>query len=101
LSIIDNDYEFSAIDHQVLVKQTVAEHQVASSIAKTIDRNSLNEPIDPLIRLKLEQKSKWFPTLIVQYKHEKHLEPYKQNIHRIWNATFTNTSVTETQITRR
>ncbi len=65
------------IRHYLLNKTTVTEHQIASRIAKTIDINTNDTTDDPLVKLRLRQKSKWVDNLIIHYKHEARLAGYK------------------------
>jgi hypothetical protein len=64
------------IQEYFLNKTTVTEHQIASRIAKTIDPNTNDTTDDPLVQLRLRQKSKWIDNLIIHYTHEARLAGY-------------------------
>ena len=44
------------------------------------------------------QEKKYHDHLIVHYTHEKRLEPYKRDIHQIWDQTFLNTPASEVRL---
>ncbi len=80
---IDNEQDFIYIREHLLNKTTVTEHQIASRIAKTIDPNTNDTTNDPLVQLRLRQKSKWVDSLIIHYKQETRLAGYKKDIHQL------------------
>jgi hypothetical protein len=70
----------------LLNKTTVTEHQIASRIAKTIDPNTNDTTDDPLVQLRLRQKSKWTDNLIIHYTHEARLAGYKKRYSSIMES---------------
>ncbi len=60
----------------LLNKTIVTEHQIASRIAKTINPNTNDTMDDPLLQIRLHQKSKWVDHVIIHYKHEARFESF-------------------------
>jgi hypothetical protein len=81
-----------------LNKTTITEHEIASRIAKTIDPNTNDTTDDPLVQLRIRQKSKWIDNLIIHYKHEARFVAYKKDIHQLWNHIFRDTPVLNTKL---
>jgi hypothetical protein len=80
IPVIDNEHDFTFIRDHLSDKPTKAEHQITSRIAKIIDPQGKDAADDPLIQIRLRQKSKWIEKLIILYKHEAQLESYKKKI---------------------
>jgi len=78
IPFIDNEQDFMYIRDYLLNKTTVTEHQIASRITKTIDPNTTDTNDDPLVQLRLRQKSKWVDNLIIHYQHEARLAGYNE-----------------------
>ena len=98
MPFIDNEKYFTFIRDYLINKTTVTEHKIASRIAKTVDPNNTNTIDDPLVQLRLRQRSKWDKNLIIHYTHEARLENCKTNIHQLWNQLFNNTEVMDTKL---
>jgi hypothetical protein len=89
LPLVDTETDFATIGRQLLSKPTISEHRRASRIAKTIDNENKDTVDNTLVKTKLDQESKWINNLIIHYTHEKRLATYKNDIHQVWNQTFT------------
>jgi hypothetical protein len=98
IPFIDNEHDFTFIRNHLLNKTTVTEHQIASRIAKTIDPHTIDTIDDPLVQIRLRQRSKWIDNLIIHYKHEERFETFKKDIHQLWNQTFANKEVMNTKL---
>ncbi len=69
--MIDNENDFATIRGYLLSKSTISEYQMTSQIAKTIV-NDFDDTMDnPLLKIKLNQKSKWVNDLITDYTLQK------------------------------
>ncbi len=93
MRLIDNEHDFKFLRDHFLYKPTVSEYQIASRIANTINQNTTETIDDPLIQIRLRQKSKWDDNVILHNKHEAHFASYKQDIHQLWNQTFNKTLI--------
>jgi hypothetical protein len=96
--LFESETFFEIIRSNLLNKPTVAEHQIASRIAKTIDLHGNNTEDDPLVKRRLAKTSKWINNLIIHYTHENRFESSKKDIHELWDHVFTNTPVMNTKL---
>jgi len=96
--LFGSENNFQIIRSNLLNKPTIAEHQIASRIAKTINLHSNNTLDDPLVKTRLAKPSKWINNLIIHYTHENRLESSKKDIHELWDHVFTNTPVMNTKL---
>jgi len=96
--LFGSENNFQIIRSNLLNKPTIAEHQIASRIAKTINLHSNNTLDDPLVKTRLAKTSKWINNLIIHYTHENRLESSKKDIHELWDHVFTNTPVMNTKL---
>ena len=94
LPLLNNDKDFLALRRQLLNEPTIAEHQIASRLAKTIDVNSTEKVVnDVLDKTPLDKQLKWNTNLIIHYTYERRLSTYKKDIHQLWNQIFKQTPV--------
>jgi hypothetical protein len=98
IPIIDNENDFHFLRCHLLDKPTIAEHQIASRIANTIDLIHDNTVDDTLVKTRLAKTSKWINNLIIHYTHENRLQYCKKDIHQLWKHKFTNTPVVDTKL---
>ena len=81
LPLLNNDKDFIALRRQLLNEPTIAEHQIASRVAKTIDVNSTEKLVtDVSDKRRLDKRSKWDTNLIIHYTHEGRLSVYNNPI---------------------
>ena len=76
LPMINNENDFVTMRNHLMNQPTLIEYQIASRLAKTIDVKSKEEVNDPLIKPRLNKKSKWISNLIIHYTHERRLASY-------------------------
>jgi len=98
LPIIEKDYLFTLILNFLLHKPTATAYIVASRIANATDTHNTDKVDDPLVRLQLNEKSKWTDNIIIHYTHEARLQAYKKAVHQLWHQIFTETPVMNTKL---
>jgi len=78
--LIGTETDFKFIRSYLLNRLTIAERQIASRIATTIDTNTTNTTGNPLVQGQLDKTSKWIHNLIIHYTHEKRFHTSKNDI---------------------
>lgn len=92
LPTINNENDFQFIRDYLLKIPTIVERQITSRTnEKMFQEHSFAQN-------KLKHHSKWRDNIIIHYTHEARLQNYKKEIHQIWNHTFQDTMVMNTQL---
>jgi hypothetical protein len=100
LPLIRDENQYRNARQQFIQTPTLKQTQ----LMKSIDSISLYNHTHNRILDSKDNKSdiikekKYHNHLIVHYTHEKRLEPYKRDIHQIWNQLFLNTPVSEVRL---
>jgi hypothetical protein len=76
IPLLEAENDFIFIHSHLLYTPTPIEQQIATRITKTIDSLDHDTTNNPLVRLRLETKSKWIDNLIIHYVHEERLTSY-------------------------
>jgi hypothetical protein len=92
--LIRDENQYSHTRQQFIQKPTLKQTQLMKSI-DSISRcsHTHNRILDSEDnKSDIIKEGKYHNHLIVHYTHEKQLEPYKRDIHQIWNQIFLNSS---------
>ena len=98
IPLLESKDDFMFIRTHLLNNPTIAERQITSRIAKTIDPQTNDQLDNSIVQTRCDKKSKWIDNLIIHYTHEARLQSYKKNIHQLWNQIFEQTPVINTKL---
>lgn len=89
---------FQAIHRQLLDKPTVQDIAFQSRLSTAAPTIGEDTQKQHAIHQRDNNQYKWDHNLIIHYTHEKRLNSYKTDIHRLWNHQFKATPVIHTRL---
>jgi hypothetical protein len=97
--MITTENDFTFIRRILLDKPTIPEYQLAERIAKSINTTGSEQEVDnPLVKARLNKRSKFDTNTIIHYTYEKRLQSNKKDMHQLWNQLFQQTPVMNTRL---
>jgi hypothetical protein len=96
IPLFEAESAFQLIRFNLLNKPTVAEHQIASRIARATDHQ--DEKLSVVTEAEKQSIISDVDKLIIHYTHEKRFESFKKDIHRLWDKIFQSTPVSHTKL---
>ncbi|CAF1540598.1 unnamed protein product [Adineta steineri] len=96
LSFIENEQQFILLRHEILDQPTPSQSQAASRAATAdVDNDQTDVTEETTSRESVEKIQKkpisYADRLFLHYTHEKRFEPFKRNMHRVYQNVFKNT----------
>ena len=100
LPFIRNQNQYRLTRQQYIQKPTLKQTQLLKSTDSiSLYSHTCNRIVDSKEnKSDITKEEKYHDHLIVHYTHEKRLEPYKRDIHQIWNQIFLKTPVSEVRL---
>jgi hypothetical protein len=103
LPFITDEKQFRLLRHKILGQPTPRQSQVATSAATAnIDNDQTDDTkeikLNESIKKTAKKETNYGDKLIVHYTHEKRFEPFKRDMHRVYENVFKNTSAMDLKL---